>query len=600
MDVEKLLSFCGPYIEERLRKYGNHSLSIGILHKGVEYYKDIGSTATPLRLVSSMTKSLLALAIGIMIADGQFDLDTKVQDLIPVEEKCKYPHFGQLQVDQLLNHETNLFRCDRLWEGRDGRVNIQTEAEIMELFNSIPPNPDFEDRANFKNNRNYVNISYALLALIIEHRTGISWTEFLRINVFDPLEMNDTTADLSTRPCGQPNIPAFCSQIDVEECAALHQDSLDEVAVHKHSMEKVMGMERVAHEQPVRLSRSCDRKSFIGAAAGIVSTTADFLHFCSWITESITKTITTTTTSSTPPTRQEAGFFVIWNHMKHKMQDPDCTYAAGWNLGSFPWDPSQRPPGADGESYRRLQSLSNFGVDGWNHQELLGIPVRKPGQKADLCLNHGGNMTGATSSVFVVPSKGIAVVTFAPDRNFIQDAANTFGRLLISCLTQRFDETEVAKAMDLYSMASVHCAAVYMSQVGRYQMALADNYENGPASALQWSACLGRYAIEEHIYIDIQAGPGGRLEFLQPYEKTGLPLRVKKGTQKDGQVTMSCAMSIDEAHKKGLGGSNWLDLSKSEITFQGRTGDSRYGSVDWTFENFPQTARPVFRRVKDS
>ena len=75
----------------------------------------------------------------------------------------------------------------RLWEGPEGSIGIQDGCTILELYRHLLPNRKYSKESAFDNDRNYNNLCYAILAMIIEKITGRSWAEALDDKIFDPL-----------------------------------------------------------------------------------------------------------------------------------------------------------------------------------------------------------------------------------------------------------------------------------------------------------------------------------------------------------------------------------------------------------------------------
>lgn len=138
---------------------------------------------TPIHL-ASVSKSITASAIMVLVHAGKIELDQKVQTILPL---FPYP---EITVRILLNHRSGLtnyayFFDDRaIWDQR----NQVTNQDILDVFikHSVPL--DFKTGKHFA----YCNTNYAMLALIIEKITGLNYREAMKKIIFEPLKMEHT------------------------------------------------------------------------------------------------------------------------------------------------------------------------------------------------------------------------------------------------------------------------------------------------------------------------------------------------------------------------------------------------------------------------
>ncbi|KAK3933550.1 beta-lactamase/transpeptidase-like protein [Diplogelasinospora grovesii] len=335
MDPKELLSNCRAIFEESIKKFGNGGASLGILKDGKSDYLELGTETTmpnenTVHLTSSMTKSILAVAIGMLVSSGKIRLDTPVKDIIQLRATCNHRSGAPLRVVDLLDHRSEFFS-----------------------------EPDF------RNTRNYSNLGYALLAMIIEEKAGMSWTEFLHTKVFDPLGMTRSTADMSCRKPEGNIADSYCAQINGQELRDLLGDDEDSAAVHERFLCRVKASNLVAVAQPLQLSKCSDTATYIGAAAGIRSTVSDLLKFYQACIELFNER------PDRELTEFEAGAIVVLDHIREMAQDRTCAYAGGWNPVSLPWDQKQRAPGADGENYGRLRAVADLNTSGRSSMGML-------------------------------------------------------------------------------------------------------------------------------------------------------------------------------------------------------------------------------------
>ena len=161
----------GEILYERYQGEGNRE-------QHIEITKD-----TPLH-IASVSKVLTATAILLLVDYKKIDLDQKVNTIL---DNFPYP---EITVRTLLNHRSGLrnyayFTEDKgVWD----RKKTLTNQDVLELFSekNIPLESPTDTRFC------YCNTNYAMLALIIEKKTGLTYPEAMRQMIFKPLGMNDS------------------------------------------------------------------------------------------------------------------------------------------------------------------------------------------------------------------------------------------------------------------------------------------------------------------------------------------------------------------------------------------------------------------------
>jgi D-alanyl-D-alanine carboxypeptidase len=151
----------------------------------------------PIR-VASLTKSITAIAVALLIQDGRLSLDSKLGDLLgPMFAQRGHPLDPSLQnitVERLLSHTAGL-RANRYADPRHGF----REGQVLRALNEDASVFDFivtsgEDRSNGSRRYVYSNLSYAFLGLVVEAVSGESYGEFCRQRIFGPLGIPSVTA----------------------------------------------------------------------------------------------------------------------------------------------------------------------------------------------------------------------------------------------------------------------------------------------------------------------------------------------------------------------------------------------------------------------
>lgn len=145
--------------------------------------KSVITKNTPLHL-ASISKVLTASVVLRMVDEKLLSLDDTFQKYF-----TEFP-FEKITIQTLLNHRSGLpnyayFTDDKtIWD----KSKILTNKDILELLNSTNIPLEFTPNTKFS----YCNTNYALLALLIEKISGLSFPEAMQKLLFEPLEMNNT------------------------------------------------------------------------------------------------------------------------------------------------------------------------------------------------------------------------------------------------------------------------------------------------------------------------------------------------------------------------------------------------------------------------
>jgi CubicO group peptidase (beta-lactamase class C family) len=161
----------GQIIYERYNGYANFS------------YKTLITESTPLH-VASVSKVITATAILVLIEDKKLELDTKLNTILK-----SFP-FPDVTIKTLLNHRSGLknythFTYDKkIWDYR----KTLTNQDILDILASKKVPLEYKTDTHFA----YCNTNYALLALVIEKITGMTYPEAIKSMIFQPLQMTDS------------------------------------------------------------------------------------------------------------------------------------------------------------------------------------------------------------------------------------------------------------------------------------------------------------------------------------------------------------------------------------------------------------------------
>lgn len=161
----------GQIIYENYRGYGNFET------------KDTLTANTPIH-IASISKVLTALAVLKLVEGGKLKLDQLVTNFYSA-----FP-YKNITIRDLLTHRSGLpnyayFEHDQKYWNTD---EVQANENVLEAIIQKVGIPYSAPNTNFA----YSNTNYAILALIIEKVTGLSYPHAMKYIVFDPLKMNQT------------------------------------------------------------------------------------------------------------------------------------------------------------------------------------------------------------------------------------------------------------------------------------------------------------------------------------------------------------------------------------------------------------------------
>ena len=133
--------------------------------------------------LSSVSKMFTAEAIMILKNEGMIDYDTDIREYIP-----EFPYEG-ITTRLLLNHRSGLSRYESLADAKwPDRKKPFLNEDMIEYYATHKPDPYFKPDGGF----NYSNVNYALLASIIERTSGMSFADYMKAKIFEPLGMDNS------------------------------------------------------------------------------------------------------------------------------------------------------------------------------------------------------------------------------------------------------------------------------------------------------------------------------------------------------------------------------------------------------------------------
>lgn len=140
------------------------------------------SVSTNFRL-ASVTKQFTATAVLQLISKNRLSLETRLSEIFP--ELPSYSN--KISIYQLLSHTSGLIDYEDLIHDT---VTIQVRDNDVLRLMLTTDSTYFEPGSQWR----YSNTAYSLLALSVERISGLSFPDYLRKFIFQPLGMGNTIA----------------------------------------------------------------------------------------------------------------------------------------------------------------------------------------------------------------------------------------------------------------------------------------------------------------------------------------------------------------------------------------------------------------------
>ena len=140
--------------------------------------------------LASLTKQFTATAIMFLVRDGKLGYDDHLTDVFP-----DFPAYGKgVSIRHLLNHTSGLMDYEDILEKQyagvaEEKIPQIKDAGVLELLQQ-QAGTKFAPGTRW----DYSNSGYAVLAMVVEKKSGMRFGDFLRERTFSPLGMSNTIA----------------------------------------------------------------------------------------------------------------------------------------------------------------------------------------------------------------------------------------------------------------------------------------------------------------------------------------------------------------------------------------------------------------------
>ena len=131
--------------------------------------------------ICSTTKAMTALTLAMLVDENKLNWDDPVVKYLPHFKLASDDWTNQIRVKDLLTHNAGLPNLDFLWYANN--LEVKEMIQRLKFVNQAYP---------IRGGYTYQNVMYAIAGELVESISGMPWTTFLQLRVFDPLDMKES------------------------------------------------------------------------------------------------------------------------------------------------------------------------------------------------------------------------------------------------------------------------------------------------------------------------------------------------------------------------------------------------------------------------
>jgi CubicO group peptidase (beta-lactamase class C family) len=188
------------FINSTLHKFKEiPGLSIAVVKDGEPFYSKsfgysnvenkIKATQQTSYYIASVTKSFVGLLAAKLHDDKRIDLDKPIVNYKPIKNFKNKSLFENITIRDLLSHTSGIRNDLFTWKFSSiGEYDYDSMSKLL----------DTKTRALYNNKFRYDNFGYNVFDLILKEEFGLSWKKLLETEIFSPLGMKHTSANIST------------------------------------------------------------------------------------------------------------------------------------------------------------------------------------------------------------------------------------------------------------------------------------------------------------------------------------------------------------------------------------------------------------------
>ncbi|KAL8811461.1 MAG: hypothetical protein Q9223_001710 [Gallowayella weberi] len=383
--LQERLQSLTPNIEKILMISSTAGASVGVVHRGEVVFRgnygfrDHALSKAPdsdtLYNIGSLTKSMIAATVAVLVLGGKLQWNTRVSDIVPEFRTSDRTISDSCNIIDLLAHRTGLPTANVLWYQGGSKPLIQ-KNDLLPMINAMPP------MAPFRSTWGYSNWPYCLAGEVIGRVSGQPWHQVLRQSLWEPLGMKKTTTSAHWRQ--QDNVAGGFSGINAGK------------------------------PHPIT-SQVADDSSIMGPAGGVCTSVNELLVYYTALMKASHQTEPDSKTNSASNPFGD----VQTSLSPHAVLTPppfglftDTTYALGLARGQLP---------------------GKVGVISDNTALVEKMPLIGKGTAPQVVLYHSGTLSGFYSSVYLLPETQSCIVSLVNTKP-ICDSADWIAQHLLNTM----------------------------------------------------------------------------------------------------------------------------------------------------------------------
>lgn len=184
------------YVTRAVKDWNVAGFAIAVVHNGRLVFakgyglREVGKPepvdTQTIFAVASTTKAMTAAALGMLVDEGKVRWDDPVIKHLPGFQMVDPYATREVTVRDLLTHRAGLPNADYLWTAGDN-----SRDEVVRRVRFLPPS--YSLRGGYA----YHNVMYTVAGEVVEAASGMSWDDFVRTRIFEPLGMARSVTTLA-------------------------------------------------------------------------------------------------------------------------------------------------------------------------------------------------------------------------------------------------------------------------------------------------------------------------------------------------------------------------------------------------------------------
>jgi len=150
-----------------------------------------GLKVTPdtLFAIASCSKAFASASLGILVDEGKLEWDKPVRTYLP--ELTLYDDYATTHIRprDLVSHQSGLPGHDAVW----ARSQL-SRKELFDRLRYLEPSQPLHAKYQ------YSNLMFMTAGVLVEKVSGITWEEFVRRKILDPIGMKNTNFSINEMP----------------------------------------------------------------------------------------------------------------------------------------------------------------------------------------------------------------------------------------------------------------------------------------------------------------------------------------------------------------------------------------------------------------